>query len=57
MHATHDFLLLVQGTSSNGALPLSAFWSTVPEINALVSNAQLRAPTISQVSLGKSYFH
>ena len=47
VHPTHDFLLLVQGTASG--VPFSAFWSTVPEMNALVANSQLRAPTVSQV--------
>jgi hypothetical protein len=49
VHATHDYLLLMQGTSSNGARPLTVFWSTIPEMNNLVPNSQLRAPLASLV--------
>jgi hypothetical protein len=45
---THDFLLLVQGMSSG--MPFTAFWSTVPEMNLLVANSQLRAPTLSKIT-------
>ena len=49
IHATHDYLMLVQGTSNYGAAPLTGFWSTVPELNNLMPNSQLRAPLASVV--------
>jgi hypothetical protein len=51
VHSTRDYMLLLQGTSNNGERPFTMFWSTVPEMNRLVPNDILRAPTTSLVCI------
>ena len=45
VHFTHDYILYVQGTSQNGDSDLNGFWSTFPEMNAVVDPTILRPVT------------